>query len=222
MSPPCHRRTGQPEPPAAPAGHLLPGGPPPRHYLPPTLPPPLLPQLPHSGQDQQSPPHCPVKPGDGRTNRVLHRLNTELDLQSLFGLLCTAVLIGWDSATVPLPPGIWAHIRGRYGSAKKEDIWPWGTCLPIEKQVDCNMWIFICTIWTYLLPNSDNVSWNTPRDSLLRHCLIFSCVMKHNLESSQTCVSIYNVNITNKFQTNFDPIVEVEVEVTLNSKEENS
>ncbi len=33
-----------------------------------------------------------------------HRLNMELELQSLFGLLCTAVLIGWDPATTPLPP----------------------------------------------------------------------------------------------------------------------
>ncbi len=33
----------------------------------------------------------------------LNRLNMELDLQSLFGLLCTAVLIGWDPATLPLP-----------------------------------------------------------------------------------------------------------------------
>jgi hypothetical protein len=30
-----------------------------------------------------------------------HMLNMELDLQSLFGLLCTAVLIGWDSPTPP-------------------------------------------------------------------------------------------------------------------------
>jgi hypothetical protein len=28
----------------------------------------------------------------------------ELDLQSLFGLLCTAVLIGLDPATAPSPP----------------------------------------------------------------------------------------------------------------------
>ncbi len=27
----------------------------------------------------------------------------ELDLQSLFGLLCTAALIGWDPANPPLP-----------------------------------------------------------------------------------------------------------------------
>jgi hypothetical protein len=49
-----------------------------------------------------------------------HRLNVEFDLQILFGLLCTAVLIGWDPATPPpLPPplGPWAHIRGRYWSA---------------------------------------------------------------------------------------------------------
>ncbi len=60
-----------------------------------------------------------------------HRLNVELDFQSLFGLhvqcLCTAVLIGWGPATTPRPR-IWAHIlvRGRYWSAKIDDIslWP--------------------------------------------------------------------------------------------------
>ncbi len=46
----------------------------------------------------------------------------ELDLQSLFGLLCTAVLIGRaPSTTLPLPH-IWAHIRGRNWSAKIDDI----------------------------------------------------------------------------------------------------
>ncbi len=47
----------------------------------------------------------------------------ELDLQSLFGLLCTAALIGWDPARPqlpPPPPRIWAHIRGRYWSAKMQ------------------------------------------------------------------------------------------------------
>jgi hypothetical protein len=32
-----------------------------------------------------------------------HRLNIELDVQSLFGLLCAAVLIGRDLATPPPP-----------------------------------------------------------------------------------------------------------------------
>ncbi len=41
-----------------------------------------------------------------------HRLNMELDLQSLVGLLCTSVFIGWGPATPPFPR-IWAHIRGR-------------------------------------------------------------------------------------------------------------
>ena len=36
-----------------------------------------------------------------------HRLNMKLDLQSLFGLLCAAVLIGRDPATPP--PPIWAQ-----------------------------------------------------------------------------------------------------------------
>jgi hypothetical protein len=43
-----------------------------------------------------------------------HRLNKEIDLQSLFGLLCTTVL----TPQLPPPPRIWAHIRGCYWSAK--------------------------------------------------------------------------------------------------------
>ncbi len=53
-----------------------------------------------------------------------HRLNMELDLLSLFGLQCTAILIGWDPVTPPPPhpPQIWAHMQGRYWSAKIDDI----------------------------------------------------------------------------------------------------
>ncbi len=51
-----------------------------------------------------------------------HRLNMELDLQSLFGLLWTAVFIGWETLPLPPSPRIWAHIRGRYWSAKIDDI----------------------------------------------------------------------------------------------------
>jgi hypothetical protein len=53
----------------------------------------------------------------------MHRSNMELDLKSLFGLhvhSCT-----WYSlAETPQhpPPRIWAHIRGRYWSAKVDDI----------------------------------------------------------------------------------------------------
>ena len=50
-----------------------------------------------------------------------HRFNMELDLQSLFVLLCTVVLIGWEPETLSLP-SIWAHKRGRYWSAKIDDI----------------------------------------------------------------------------------------------------
>jgi hypothetical protein len=38
----------------------------------------------------------------------MHRLNTELDLQSLFGLLCTAVLRPRNS---PPPPHLGSHTR---------------------------------------------------------------------------------------------------------------
>ncbi len=54
-----------------------------------------------------------------------HRLNRQLNLQSLLGLhvhSCTH----WMSSRNPPPPRFWAHIRGRYWSAKKDDIslWP--------------------------------------------------------------------------------------------------
>ncbi len=35
----------------------------------------------------------------------------ELDLQSLFGLLCPAVFIGWGPATLPLPPHLGSYTR---------------------------------------------------------------------------------------------------------------
>ncbi len=47
-----------------------------------------------------------------------HRLNMDLDLQTLFGLLCTAVLIGWEPAfgliyegTSPCNQGCWWNER---------------------------------------------------------------------------------------------------------------
>ncbi len=67
---------------------------------------------------------CTVAPGliPGLAPTVeassLSKLNMELDLQSLFGLLCTAVLFGWDPATLTQSPRIWAHLRGRFWSGQ--------------------------------------------------------------------------------------------------------
>jgi hypothetical protein len=56
-----------------------------------------------------------------------YRLNMEIDLQSLFGgsmsrdvHSCTHWLM--KPRNPPLSPRIWAHIQGRYWSAKKDDI----------------------------------------------------------------------------------------------------
>ena len=46
------------------------------------------------------------------------RLNMELDLQSLFGLLCTAVLIGWDPSTPPLPTHLGLIYEGDIGQQR--------------------------------------------------------------------------------------------------------
>jgi hypothetical protein len=47
-----------------------------------------------------------------------HWLKRELYLQSLFGLLCTVVLIGWDSATPPLPPHFGSYTKGTIGQLR--------------------------------------------------------------------------------------------------------
>jgi hypothetical protein len=49
--------------------------------------------------------------------RWSQRLNMELDLQSLFGLLYSA-----ETLATPPSHSIWVHIRGRHWSAKIDDI----------------------------------------------------------------------------------------------------
>ncbi len=58
-------------------------------------------------------------------------LNMELYLQSIFPLHGHSfILIGRDPTTpFPPPPCIWAHIRGRYWSAKIDDIYLWPPAL---------------------------------------------------------------------------------------------
>jgi hypothetical protein len=70
---------------------------------------------------------------------LYHWLNMELDLQSLFGLLCTAVLIGWGPATSPNSPAFGLIYEGAIGQPR------WKTSL-------CNPLVFIFT--TKLKPYS--------------------------------------------------------------------
>ncbi len=53
---------------------------------------------------------------------LYHRLNVELDLQSLFGLHVHCAQLYSLAETPQLPPHIWAHIQGCYWSAKIDDI----------------------------------------------------------------------------------------------------
>jgi hypothetical protein len=56
-----------------------------------------------------------------------HRLNIELVLQSLFGLLCTAGLIGWDPATPLLPTHLGSFTRALLVSQDRRHLFvtPW-------------------------------------------------------------------------------------------------
>jgi hypothetical protein len=59
----------------------------------------------------------------GSTVKSSHRLNLELNLQSLFGLLCTLYsCTHWLRPRNTPTPRIWTHIQGRYWSAKIDDI----------------------------------------------------------------------------------------------------
>jgi hypothetical protein len=55
-------------------------------------------------------------------DKVNLRLNMELGLQSLFGLHVHSCTFWLKPRNPPPPPRIWAHIRGRYWSAKIDDI----------------------------------------------------------------------------------------------------
>ncbi len=60
----------------------------------------------------------------GPLHTVKNLLHMELDLQSLFGQLGSYVQL-YSFAEIPQPhppPRIWAHIQGRYWSAKIDDI----------------------------------------------------------------------------------------------------
>jgi hypothetical protein len=51
-----------------------------------------------------------------------HRLNMESDFQSLFGIHVQCSCTNWLRPRNPPPPRNWAHLRGRYWSAKIDDI----------------------------------------------------------------------------------------------------
>ncbi len=68
---------------------------------------------------------CNLVSWNGPQEYQNHRINMELDLQSLFGLHVHSCTHGLRPRNLP-PPHIWAYIRGRYWSAKRDDIslWP--------------------------------------------------------------------------------------------------
>ncbi len=59
---------------------------------------------------------------DTRRLPLDHWLNIELDLRSLFGLHVHSRTHWLRPRNASHPPRIWAHVRGRYWSAKIDDI----------------------------------------------------------------------------------------------------
>jgi hypothetical protein len=72
-------------------------------------------------------PKAAAKPGRPdpklfRNGHVFYSDHGVIDLQSLFRLLCAAVLRPRNSSLPPPTPRIWAHIEGSYWLAKIDDI----------------------------------------------------------------------------------------------------
>ncbi len=91
--------------------------------------------------------------------RQSHRLNIELDLQSLFGLHVHS-FTHWLRPRIPPPPPIWAHIRGRYWSAKIET----SLFKPLYRQYDKRKGkqsVYILKCWLALWQAVWRMAWNT-------------------------------------------------------------
>jgi hypothetical protein len=74
-----------------------------------------------------------------RVEVLLHRLNMELDLQSLFGPHVYSCTHWLRPRTLPPSPRSWAHIRGRYWSDKIDDISLWPPALYSSPVRTCPM-----------------------------------------------------------------------------------
>ncbi len=78
--------------------------------------------------------HCII-----RLNKMLRiiGLNMESDLPSLFGLLCTAVLIGGDPAALSLPPVIYSYEGAQLVSQRKTT----SLCNPLLRMTEKNTFL---------------------------------------------------------------------------------
>ncbi len=84
---------------------------------------------------------------------ISHWLNMGLDPQSLFGLLWTAVIIGWDPTTPsppPLPPHLDSYTRAILVSQDRRLIFvtPWQT--PHHQRTYIQVMIQLSGAWNYL------------------------------------------------------------------------
>ncbi len=111
-------------------------------------------------------------------NDTSHRLNVELDLQSLFGLLCTAVPIGWYPATPPVPPHLGSYTRALFVHQDLRHLFvtPW------------YQYLTLFSSWT--IPLMHTLHFNTlPHFPPLRfHCVILCWCWDQTKECCVVCI----------------------------------
>jgi hypothetical protein len=115
----------------------------------------------------------------------------EFDLQSLLGLLCTAVLSGWDPATLPLAPHLGSYTRALFVSQDRRHLFvtPW---LVSNESDYCAKSEAVAFCHTSLRKNSDKVSfgkqWFCPNNLHLQKLFILWSRMWGNyLEKELEC-----------------------------------
>ncbi len=97
----------------------------------------------------------------------------ELDLQSLFGLLCTAVLIGWDLVTPTLYPRLGSYTRALLVSQDRRHLFRLCNPLP-EAFPDCC--VRVSMVFHLSTSNLKRFCWVSRRITLSEICTVLTQV----------------------------------------------
>ncbi len=115
------------------------------------------------------------------------RLNVVLDLQSLFRLLCTAVLISWDLATPPIPMHLGSYTRALLVS---QDRWHLFVTYTHRRVYRPNKNLIACaTIRENIKPGIEKVT-----EAVLCAQIIFSSNMLPRKESIMKSIKFFLVD----------------------------
>jgi hypothetical protein len=113
----------------------------------------------------------------------------ELDLLSIFGLLCTALLIGWDPAT-PLPPHLGSYARSLLASQDRRHLFVTPYVVNTVKKGAPMQWEMII-----LRNHSKQIHYKPPKNTKNTYCSVL-CTLSSLKRSNITTICTYTVYTT--------------------------